>query len=53
MKAKGSIIANQIDHEYKKRKEWQEKIKRQKENNIMILGEHSREPLIIEKREER
>lgn len=50
MKVKGSIIANEIDAEYKKRKEWQERAKRQKENNIMILGEHSRNPLILEKK---
>lgn len=47
MKVKGSIIANEIDAEYKKRKEWQERAKRQKQE-IIILDEHSREPLIIE-----
>lgn len=48
MKHRGSIIASEIDREYKRRLQWKERIERQKQG-IIILDEHSREPLIIEK----
>lgn len=54
MKYRGSQIAGSIDSEYRKQKEWKQRAKRMKElkekkTDILILAEHSREPLIIEK----
>lgn len=54
MKYKGSQLANSIDNDYRKEIEWKERAKRMKElkekkTDILILAEHSREPLIIEK----
>jgi len=51
-KFKGSMIANYIDADYKKEKEWRERAKRIEQNKT-IISEHLREKLIIEKREER
>lgn len=56
MGKRGSKIATYIDNDYKKEKEWKEKAKRmkklkEKKTDIIILAEHSREPLIIEKEE--
>lgn len=55
MKYRGSQIAGYIDEDYKKEKEWKKRAKRMKElkekkkSEIIILDEHSRGPLIIEK----
>ena len=56
---KGSVIAKYIDKDYNKQKYWNEKVQRQKENqirkvnvsseNIMILGENARNTLILER----
>lgn len=57
MKYRGSQIAGYIDQDFKKEKEWKKKVERMKElkeknkSEIIILDEHSREPLIIEKKE--
>lgn len=46
---KSSKIAEYIMRDYNKEKQWKEKLEKKKEK-MMILGEHSREPLIIEER---
>lgn len=51
MKRRRSKIADDIDEEYKIKKEWESKLKNNEKHNIIILGEHSREPLIIEEGE--
>ena len=51
MRKKGSRIAQSIDNEYKKEKEWRKRLLDRK-SSFIILAEHSREPLIIEKEEE-
>lgn len=54
MKNRGSKITNSIDKDYRRQKQWKDKVERMKELkenkvDILILAEHSREPLIIEK----
>ena len=56
-KFNGSLIAKHIDIEYNKEKRWKEKKQRENEikkqkvssENILILGEHARTTLILEK----
>ena len=50
MKYKGSKIANSIDKEYRKEKEWKKKLIDRK-RSITILDEHLVKPLIIKEEE--
>ena len=48
MERKYSKIAENIIRDYKKEKQWKERLEEDKQEKIIILGEHKRKPLIIE-----